>query len=182
MAKTRSVEQLETERRAAVRRRNHEVRDGKERQVHPNGWAVEILMTNTQQRRFWGIFCICLSGLLIYVAYTEKVHPADHQWILYLPGGLFSLAGLHLLLNAKERLSALISAIIAAGLSVLGFYVAFGDKKVLGGIPFVPESWNQLFGKILFGGGAALTAAFALLLFSRAFKSNKKKSGSASIE
>jgi hypothetical protein len=57
----------------------------------------------------------------------------------------------------------------------IGFFAAFAAGEVEGGIPFVPAAWNQAIGRIAFGSGACLTAAFSIWLFYRALKPCKKR-------
>jgi hypothetical protein len=57
----------------------------------------------------------------------------------------------------------------------LGFFAAFGPGEVEGGIPLLPEAWNQGLGRIAFGGGACFVAVYGLWWFYRAAKPCKKK-------
>jgi hypothetical protein len=83
-------------------------------------------------------------------------------------GVAFSLAGLQVLTGAKGRSSSLIAGTIFALLSVLGLYAAFSDQRIGGGIPFIPDAWNQAFGHGLFGLGAVFTAAAAVYCYIKA--------------
>lgn len=68
------------------------------------------------------------------------------------------------------KLSSLIGGIICAVLSVLGFYVAIWGDEISGGIPFLPGGVNILLGRLMFGGGAFITALLALYAFSELFR------------
>ncbi len=67
--------------------------------------------------------------------------------------------------RSRHRFEPLLGGLICASLSVLGFFIAFGAERIDGGVPFIPDAWNQGLGRVLFGAGAALTAAFAVLAF-----------------
>jgi len=62
--------------------------------------------------------------------------------------------------------SSLMGGIICTVLSALGFYVAFWGDAISGGIPFLPGGVNTLIGRLMFGGGAFITALLALYAFS----------------
>jgi hypothetical protein len=75
----------------------------------------------------------------------------------------------------QSRLSALAGGLICAGLSGIGFWIVFTHKHLGGGLPFIPETWNQALGRVFVGVCACVTAFFALCAFYEAFKPRKKQ-------
>lgn len=61
------------------------------------------------------------------------------------------------------RISAGVAAILCLLLSALGIAIAVGGGRLEGGIPLIPDEWNQTIGRIIFGAGAILTGGLAVL-------------------
>jgi len=97
------------------------------------------------------------------------------SWPAYVAGLIFLLGGVGAVRGVKGRMASALGGLICAGMASLGVFAACGRGEVEGGIPFLPASWNQGFGRIAFGGGACLTAAFGLWLFYVTVKPCKKK-------
>lgn len=74
----------------------------------------------------------------------------------------------------QTRFSTLVAGIICAGLSALGFYIAITGKRLGGGIPFIPDAWNQIVGRVFIGFGACITALMAVFALRQALRSNRK--------
>jgi uncharacterized membrane protein HdeD (DUF308 family) len=121
-----------------------------------------------RQRRMWGIVCILFGVFTVYAARTEHISSSDPRWPLYIPSLVFTLAGILLVERTTERVSSLITGIMLAAMAVLAPALIFSDRQVGGGIPFIPEAMNQLFGKIAFGFGAILCGLISLSLIKRA--------------
>ncbi len=121
---------------------------------------------------FWfGLFSlVCGSGLLFAgIAMPSKKNPMFPCVVL---GGMFALCGIWMLASAASNFSAAskkagtwFAATVAAGFSTMAFWVAIFDSKgIRGGIPFLPNAWNQSLGQIAFFCGGlfclVLTAVF----------------------
>jgi len=91
-------------------------------------------------------------------------------------GGLiFALAGFQViaagrLYKVDTRPSALVCALLIGGMGYLCLFAAFSKGRVSGGIPFIPDSWNQHFGKFVFGAIGCALACWSLWLFFRFIK------------
>jgi hypothetical protein len=123
--------------------------------------------------RLWGVMMVAVGlGLGIAVlACSKKDLPS---WPAFVAAVIFCLAGLAAAADVKGSLSFTLGGLICAGLASLGFFAAFGRGELEGGIPLLPESWNQGLGRIAFGFGACLTAAFAVWWFYRAIKARRR--------
>jgi len=124
---------------------------------------------DNQQRRNMGMVAIGAAGVIAYLACHDPKALQQRQ-LMIVGAVIFALGGVQLVTNAQGRWSALMGGVVCAGMSALGFYVAFFGGQLRGGIPFIPDAWNQTFGKVLFGFGACLTAAMALWFFYRVIK------------
>ena len=72
------------------------------------------------------------------------------------------------------RFSTLAAGMICAGLSAVGFYIGITGQHLEGGIPFIPDAWNQTVGRAFIGSGACLTALMAVVALRQAFAPNRK--------
>lgn len=127
--------------------------------------------------RIWGLLFIAVGlGMDVAVlARPQWVPRGLPAWPALGAGMVFFLVGLAVLTEVKGRLGSAVGGVICAGMASLGFFAAFGPGELEGGVPFLPESWNQGLGRIAFGGGACVTAAYCLWLFYRAVKPCKRK-------
>lgn len=117
-------------------------------------------------------------GLGLFIAslpWIGKKIPPSHLWIVFAASGVFFIAGLQISFQFKGRASDFIGGLLFACFSAIGFFVAFTDEPLRGGIPFIPASWNQTFGHGLFGFGAVLTGAAAIYAFRRALRSARRE-------
>ena len=90
-------------------------------------------------------------------------------------GGL-QLVGVQLLYNEKGRVSTLVGALILAAFSYLCLYGAFSpDAHWSGGIPFIPQPWNQRLARTMSGLFGVMCAAFSLRGFYLVVKPKHKK-------
>lgn len=128
-----------------------------------------------KRRRNMGVVAVCAAGFIAFRAFSDSKVTLHQTQLMFLVSVMFGLAGLQLITNAKGRLSALMGAVVCAGFSSLGFYVVFWGGPLDGGIPFIPASWNQAFGKILFGFGGCITGAMSLWFLFRAIKLPQKE-------
>jgi len=131
-------------------------------------------MADLQQRHLMGLLVVGLSALVTFFACSEHKMSTNQKWLLIVVAFIFALAGLQLITAAKGRFSALMAGLVCGGFSGLGFFVAFSRETLQGGIPFIPATWNQNIGHMLFGFGALITAAMAFYFFVRAIKSGKR--------
>lgn len=58
-------------------------------------------------------------------------------------------------------------------LSLAGFYAVFIGGNISGGVPFIPESANQIFGKVFIFIGAIFTGILAFVAFKEFFQYGK---------
>jgi hypothetical protein len=58
-----------------------------------------------------------------------------------------------------------------------GFYVALLAPTVDGGIPFLPQDFNQALGRTAFGAGAVFLTLVALYAFREAYTLYRKRQG-----
>ena len=96
--------------------------------------------------------------------------PSSERVQVLIAGSMFVVAGLLILTQVRGRIRTLMVGVVCVGMSALGVFTTFSKGALEGGIPFIPASWNQAFGRGLFGFGALLTAAIALWCFSRVAK------------
>jgi hypothetical protein len=88
--------------------------------------------------------------------------PPAERALVFVFAGIFALAGLQILTDAKGRAGRLIGSIIVAGLSVMSFTAAFGPGRISGGVPLLPSQWNQHIGKLAFGFFGVIAGMIAL--------------------
>jgi len=123
--------------------------------------------------RIWGLLFMAVG---VSVAVEVLARPqALPPWLGFVAGGIFFLGGLGTVPGVKGRLASTLGGMVCAGMASLGFFAAFGPGEVEGGVPFLPESWNQGLGRIACGGGACFAAAYCLWLFYRAVKPCRRK-------
>ena len=121
----------------------------------------------------WGLVFagIGLSVAVAAIAWPQQELPG---WPAVMAGAILFLGGLGTVTGVKGRLASTLGGIVCAGMASLGFFAAFGPGDVEGGLPFLSAAWNQGLGRIAFGGGACLVAAYGLWFFYRAVKPNKR--------
>jgi hypothetical protein len=129
---------------------------------------------DTQTHRPTGFLLLALGAFLGIVAWVDKTMLDKDRWPMTAAAATFSICGLQLAIAAKGRWPYVFGGVIFTIFSYLGFVGAFSDRPLSGGIPFIPTSWNQSFGHILFGLGALITAACAMYCFRKAIKSEKR--------
>ncbi len=94
-------------------------------------------------------------------------------------GGL-QLVGVQLLYNEKGRVSTLVGGLILAAFSYLCLDGAFSrDALWGGGIPFIPQSWNQMLCRTMSGLFGVTCAAFSLRCFYLVVKPKHKNDRAA---
>ena len=139
---------------------------GPERSIRPRGMPA-----STPQRSYLvgGIVLCAFPATVLLVLHIEGTRLPMPFPILF---GLFFLHGLRAIIVSLFRLdldgvaSWAVDALGAAGFAVLAFWVAWNLKEGWsGGIPFVPQSWNQNFARILFACGGLIVTGIAVRLF-----------------
>jgi hypothetical protein len=123
--------------------------------------------------RLWGVLMVGI-GLGLAAAVLASPKKDLPSWPAFVAAGIFCLAGFATAADVKRSLAFTLGGLICAGMASLGFFAAFGRGESQGGIPFLPESWNQGLGRIAFGFGACLTTAFAMWWFYRAIKQHRR--------
>jgi hypothetical protein len=124
-------------------------------------------------QRLWGLLFMAAGVAVLFKALA--IVPASERVQVLIAGSVFVVGGLIILTNAQGRIKALMVGVVCVGMSVLGVFTASSSGPLEGGIPLIPASWNQAFGRGLFGFGALLTAAIATWCFWRAVKPAKNK-------
>jgi hypothetical protein len=103
------------------------------------------------------------AGLLI-IGVGLGVVPVDEAdvhapgWVIVFAGATFLVGGLAIVSGPESHLNALFGALIGGGLGAVAVWVAFlgPSEHMSGGVPFLPRSWNLVFGRILFGFGGLI--------------------------
>ena len=131
------------------------------------------MITKNLRNHSSGFVCLGLGIFIVAAAWIDPSIPVNRMWMMHAAGASFLLAGVQLLTGATGRLSALMAGSVCSLFSLIGFLTAFGHGPVKGGIPFIPQSWNQTIGHGIFGVGAICTAAAAVWFFWKAIKSGK---------
>lgn len=126
-----------------------------------------------KRTRRWG--CAFMGAGLGVILVRILCPDENPLWPVVVAGLLFLLTGWAIVVEPKGRLASALGGVICAGLACLGFYAALAPGEIGGGIPLLPEAWNQVMGRMAFGGGACLTTAFSLWLFYRAWKLRRAK-------
>ena len=121
-----------------------------------------------------GVIAMSAAGVIAFLAWHDPHVASRQRQLMGLVAVIFALGGLQLVTQATGRWSAVMGGVVCAGLSTLGCHVVFFGGPLGGGIPLLPDAWNQVFGKALFGVGIVLTAAMASWFFSRAIKPGAK--------
>ena len=132
-------------------------------------------VSEARRRPVIGVLFLAVGVFIFFIKRTQF----RSEWIQPVVGGMFALAGVQLIIAIKGRISALMGTLICAGFSALGFYAAFGHGSIDGGIPFIPDAWNQKIAKILFGGAACLTALMAIYFLRQVWKPSAKHNSAA---
>jgi drug/metabolite transporter (DMT)-like permease len=113
---------------------------------------------------FFGLM-FATVGVAIIAQYFHVTQA--HNLPVLAAGLIFALVGIHLtavqrLYKPDSRASAFMGVLVTAAMCWLSLLIIFSDKPFEGGIPFIPDSWNQTFAKTLVGIGALILAAFTL--------------------
>lgn len=64
-----------------------------------------------------------------------------------------------------HRVRALIAGFFCLGAGVFALYIAISGQRVAGGLPFIPDAWNQMMGRVMFAAGGVATLGIAVLAF-----------------
>jgi hypothetical protein len=134
--------------------------------------------TTSRSQYFWfGLFSLFLGGALLClaIAMPTKKSPTFPGVIL---GGMFALCGLWMLAAAfsksgspPKQAPAWVAALLTAGLSTMAFWVAIFDPKgIRGGIPFLPDTWNQSLGRIAFCASGIFCLVLTIWIIRSAFR------------
>ena len=129
--------------------------------------------SEARRRQLFGIALLAASVFVAIRFFIESL-PFSTRLLLLVVTAIFGLAGVQLVTGVKGRASAFMGGLVCLGLSVLGFVAAFSGR-VSGGIPFIPDAWNQTGGKLAFGLGACITAAMSFYFLRQALKPSIKK-------
>jgi len=127
-------------------------------------------MNDIKQRHQAGLICLGVAVLIVLTNLIGKSVPAGNEWLILASAAVFFLCGIQLLTDVKGRISYLLGGTVCVLFAALGFYVAFPNGTVSGGIPLIPASWNQTIGHFLFGCGAVIAAGLAVYFFTKAVK------------
>ena len=124
------------------------------------------------------ILCVFPAVVLLALRLNHTSLPMPFP-ILF---GLFFLHGLRAViwslfkLDMNNGASWIIDAVGAGGFARFAFWVAWHWKEGWsGGIPFVPNRWNQIVPRILFACGGLLATAFMVRLLRKALNRHRNK-------
>lgn len=127
-------------------------------------------MTDTENRKLMGYVALACGVFIASAAFLSHTVSGNQRWLMLIAASVFALVGLQLVTAATGRLSALMAGLACLGFSSLGLFATFTHDKLSGGIPFIPEAWNQTLGHALFGFGALITGVMAIYFFVRAMR------------
>ena len=102
-------------------------------------------------------------------------------WALFLLGllfisGLWAVAMSLFKLDENGALASMASAVMALGFAGLAFLVAWREKDGWsGGIPFIPQAWNQAIPRLLFALGGLIATFCGISLLRRASRQRRKE-------
>ena len=122
-----------------------------------------------------------LLAVGIFIAARFIFDKSWHRLVVLDAGVAFALGGLQLvgvqlLYNEKGRISTLVGGLFLAAFSYLCLYGAFSpDAHWSGGIPFIPQSWNQMLARTISGLFGVMCVAFSLRSFYLLAKLKVKK-------
>jgi hypothetical protein len=125
-------------------------------------------VTDAAHSKRMGYVALACAAFVAGAALASHTVTGSRRLAVLIAAAVFALAGLQLVTSATGRRSQLLGGLACAGLAALGLFAAFTPDTVSGGLPFIPESWNQAAGHALFGFGALLTGAMAVYFFRRA--------------
>jgi hypothetical protein len=95
--------------------------------------------------------------------------------------GIFFVYGIRSILTGLFRLdlespaSWVADAVGAAGLAVFAFWIAWNERDGWGGLPFLPDGWNQGLARVLFACGGLVAALVAVRCLWKAFNEYRRK-------
>jgi hypothetical protein len=140
---------------------------------------MEPTATRKQSDLFGGILLCAIPAAILIAMHVNGAHLPMPFSILF---GLFFLYGMQRVvwslfkLNIDNTASWVVEAVGAAGFAVLAFWIAWHWKEGWSdGIPFIPDSWNQYFARILFACGGLFAAAFSVRLLRKALNQSRNK-------
>lgn len=120
-----------------------------------------------------GIFAV-LVGLGI-IPTDEDTQNAPPGLIIGV-GMAFICAGGALVFRKKPRVNAAFAALILAVFTGTGLWISFyaEPSSIQGGIPFMPQGFNDKLGRVMFGGGALICGALCKVALWQALGWDKK--------
>ena len=121
---------------------------------------------------------LLLWGVSVYVAIVcmagRQVPLADRLQLLIVAIA-FALVGMGSIRGLKNKAATRVGGLICLGLSALGFFTAFGSGSLSGGIPLIPEAWNQILGRTMFGIGGCISATMGFYFLRQSHNRSLKK-------
>jgi hypothetical protein len=133
--------------------------------------------TSRTQYILMGLFSLLCGGGLMFVAIAmpTKKNPTFPGVVL---GGMFAVCGIWMLISGLSKSDqrsqgapAWVGAIVMAAFSTVAFWVAiFDSKSIRGGIPFLPDKWNESLGQVAFFAGGVLSLGLTLLILRSALR------------
>jgi hypothetical protein len=127
-------------------------------------------MTDAGNQKLMGFVALACAVVIACAAFLDRKVIGLQRWEMLMAASVFGLVGWQLVFAVTGRLSHMLAGFACVGFSALGLFAVFTRDKLGGGIPFLPESWNQAFGRGLFGFGALVTGALAFYFFRRALR------------
>jgi hypothetical protein len=122
-----------------------------------------------------GIVLCVFPAIAFYLGYDKLVMPWPILFALFPLYGLWMVIASLFHLDSGGAMSWLVAAVGAAGFAVFVIWIAFTKKNFRGGIPFIPEAWNQNFIRGLFIVGGLLAALSAAVFLRKAIRMFRKR-------
>lgn len=83
--------------------------------------------------------------------------------------------------SPMHRVGALVSAVFCMLAGPFALYIAISGERIAGGLPMIPDAWNQLLGRLMFAAGGVVTLCIAVLA-SRDARAPRRDGAPDSIE
>jgi hypothetical protein len=64
-----------------------------------------------------------------------------------------------------HRLRAFVAALFCISAGLFALYIAISGERIAGGVPLIPDAWNQMLGRVIFAAGGVFTLFIAALAF-----------------
>jgi len=120
---------------------------------------------------FFGWLCIVMGLIPVLIALgVIKPDPSNvhaPMWVVAVGGTIFILAGFMILLGQRSRFTNLLASLLCACFGCVGAWISLfaPPQDFSGGIPFMPDAFNLILARWIFGLGAAMSFAISIFAF-----------------